>query len=108
MSILKKLVAIAALAALAAPAFAYDVDLATNFADAAAAHDFAVAELGGTPTSTVDGNYAQIFQEASAGNAYIDQSGANNFASIVQSANDASTAVIFQVGDTNRAAIYQH
>lgn len=107
MNIVKKLAALAAVAALSAPAFAADPDLATY--DTAANTATAMqAQITAAATLNADGNFALIFQEASASNAYIEQTGATNFAAIIQSTNDASTGVVIQVGDGNRAMIYQH
>lgn len=111
MNVIKKLAALAAVAALSAPAFAADLDLAT-YADATGTADGLVptmqAEMVAANAVSADGNFALIYQEVASANAYIEQSGANNFAAIIQSTTDAPSAFVMQKGDANRAMIYQH
>jgi len=109
MSIKFKLAALAAVATLAAPAFAADYDVTGN----AAGDDVAVIGQGelaaaGSIDPIADGNVAFVNQETANNSAYVDQTGATNFAVVVQNANDLSTAVVYQIGDLNRAVVYQH
>jgi hypothetical protein len=59
-----------------------------------------------TPATTAF-NYAAIDQQTGDNNAYILQSGDQNYASIVQGGAQASVAYISQLGNSNRAIINQ-
>jgi hypothetical protein len=106
-----KFAAVAALAAaLAAPAFAV-TDLATmdDVSTAVSSNALALLEFAAVNSSASDGNFAVINQETSSNIAYIDQLGLTNFAVIGQTTSPGvDIAVIYQTGDNNRAAIYQH
>lgn len=104
-----KFAVIAALSAmLAAPAFAVtDYDVVGNLVGADV-NALAQAELLAVGTIAGDGNVAFTNQETSANMSYIDQLGATNFASVVQATNDGALAVVYQIGDANRAVINQN
>lgn len=106
---LKLALVAAAAALLAAPAFAENLDT-TTVATAAAVNELAVGELASAPALSAEVNYAVIAQEGVGGLiAYIDQTSltGGNFASIAQASLTADVAAITQVGDGNRAAIFQ-
>ncbi len=115
MTIKMKLAALAALTALAAPAFA-----AGNLAALANAVD---AELlgateapavladatAGTIFTDVTGNTAVVTQTTGTNVAYVEQSAdVGNIAFVSQSTADDNGASVFQAGAGNRAAVYQH
>ena len=111
---LKLALVAAAAALLAAPAFADVGDTvldATTVATAAAVNELAVAELASAAQiMSLAGNFAAIAQEGSGGLiALIDQTSVSgfNFAAIGQASATPDVAAITQVGDGNRAAIYQ-
>jgi len=111
---LKLALVAAAAALLAAPAFADigDANLdGTTVATAAAVNDLAVAELT-VGAAYLVGNVALIAQEGSGGLvALIDQTSTGlsggNWASIAQASATPDVAAITQVGDGNRAAVFQ-
>ena len=107
---LKLALVASAAALLAAPAFADNLD-AASVATASAVNELAVGELAADAVLSANGNFALIAQEGSGGLvALIDQTSVSggNFASIAQASATPDTAAITQVGDGNRAAIYQH
>lgn len=106
---LKLALVAAAASLLAAPAFAANFDV-TTAASAVAVNELAVAELAVDAVLSAEANFAVIAQEGAAGlTAYIDQTSVagGNFASIAQASATADVAAITQVGDGNRAAIFQ-
>ena len=106
---LKLALVAAAAALLAAPAFADNID-GTAVATAAAVNELAVGELAADAVLSANGNYALIAQEGSGGlTALIDQTSVTggNFASIAQASATPDVAAITQVGDGNRAAVFQ-
>jgi hypothetical protein len=108
MSFKSKLASIAALTALvASPAFADNFDVSTS-ATGADTWGLATAEIAADPVLSAAGNVALIAQESTSAVAYIDQTGLTNFAAIAQVTTSPDLAVIYQIGDLNRAAIYQH
>ena len=100
---------------LSANAFAAATSLDNfDFTKAATADDLNTllgTELGTAAAFAVaDGiNVALINQTTTGGIAYIDQTSTGaNFAAIVQVNTAGGAAVIYQIGDNNRAAIFQH
>ena len=108
MSIKLKLAAVAAIAALATPAFAVTDFAVDGNAVGADVNALSVAEFAAIGTLAGDGNVAFVNQESANNMAYVDQSGATNYASVVQTTNDVNLAVVYQIGDANRAAVFQH
>lgn len=103
----KKLVLLAALAASSSAFAVTDIDVAAN-AVGDDVNTLAVDEFALLQTLAGDGNVAFITQEGDSNLAYIDQTtGSTNFASIVQ-VDTAAIGIIYQIGATNRAAIYNH
>jgi hypothetical protein len=109
MSIKLKLAALAAVATLAAPAFAADYDVTGNLVgeDVVAIGQGELAGAGSIDP-IADGHVAFINQESANNSAYIEQTGATNFSVIVQTGTDLATAVVYQLGDLNRAVVYQY
>lgn len=103
----KKLAIVAALLASTSAFAVTDIDVAVN-AVGADVNALDVAEFAALGTLAGDGNVAFITQEGDGNIAYIDQTaGGLNYASIVQ-VDGAAIGIIYQIGATNRAAIYNH
>lgn len=104
----KKIAIVAALLASTSAFAVTEIDDLTVYADGAAVNALDVAEFAALGTLAGDGNYATINQEGDGNIAYIDQTAAGlNYASIVQT-DAAAIGIVYQIGGTNRAAIYSH
>jgi hypothetical protein len=117
MNIKMKLAALAAIATLAAPAFADVSALAASdtFVDGAAVNADGLAVVVDVATSTIvtdfDGTSSQvalIVQNTDGNIALVDQTGTGGYASIVQDTNAANVVTLFQNGAGNRAVVFQH
>jgi hypothetical protein len=103
----KKIAIVAALLASSSAFAVTDIDVAANVAGADV-NALDVAEFAALGTLAGDGNVAFITQEGDGNLAYIDQTAAGlNYASIVQ-VDGAAIGIVYQIGGTNRAAIYSH
>jgi hypothetical protein len=111
---------------IAATALVLAVTSTTSFAQTAAV-EFGLADITNTTTTTFESialaelntphgfnsaieNVALVAQVGDANIAYVNQTGAGNFAAIVQNASTATVsnvAVAIQTGDNNRAVIIQ-
>lgn len=104
----KKLAVVAALLASTSAFAVTEIDDLTVYGVGADVNALDVAEFAALGTLAGDGNYATINQEGDGNIAYIDQTAAGlNYASIVQ-VDSAAIGIIYQIGGTNRAAIYSH
>ncbi len=115
MTIKMKLAALAALAALTAPAFAAGNLAATaNLLDAdllggTEAPAVLADATAGTIFTDTTGNTAVVTQVTSSNVAYVEQTAdVLNIAFVSQSVADDNAAAVYQAGGSNRAAIYQH
>lgn len=104
----KKFAIVAALLASTSAFAVTEIDDLTVYGVGADVNALDVAEFAALGTLAGDGNYATINQEGDGNIAYIDQTAAGlNYGSIVQ-VDSAAIGIIFQIGGTNRAAIYSH
>lgn len=105
----KKIAIVAALLASTSAFAVTEIDDLTVYADGTEVNLLDVAEFAALGTLAGDGNYATIHQTGEGNIAYIDQEGAAllNYASVVQ-IDDAAIGIVYQIGGTNRAAIYTH